>query len=352
MASQPWDSSGNARRALQGIVRDPHFGAGALSQPAVMSNLLKDLLPDEPREAGLLVAAAQSDLAGTLRGYAAQGMDPGTAIRLTAASFVSNTSHTPEACSWVVTELAVALGMDTAAKTVAPGPPPGAGQPTVLAANLVPGAPQPAFRPAAPGQPAQAPPAGQQPAGQQPAGQPGLGQPAWQQAPWQGYAGTGLATPARSPLLGPGIVGLAGAFLLLLGCVVPYVKFSGQSAVSLFGGFQSAPFSETFWFAIEPGGVMAITLVISILLLARGRQRSFFAGLLAAFGVQTILLFAGYVFVVYSPTKREAGGVLGLLAGVALIVAGLMARSAAGPEAPQPAVGGAAAPAAVSPGPY
>ena len=60
MNTKPWDSSGQARRALQGIVADPQYGTAALSQPAVMSNLLKDFLPDEPREAGLLVAAAQA----------------------------------------------------------------------------------------------------------------------------------------------------------------------------------------------------------------------------------------------------------------------------------------------------
>lgn len=69
MNTKPWDAAGSARRALHGIVQDPQYGVSALSQPAVMSNLLKDLLPDEPREANLLVAAAQADLAGSLRGY-------------------------------------------------------------------------------------------------------------------------------------------------------------------------------------------------------------------------------------------------------------------------------------------
>ncbi len=120
VAGNPWDSSGEARRALHGIVTDPHYGAAALSQPAVMSNLLKDLLPDQPREAGLLVAAAQADLAGTLRGYVSQGLDPATAAKLTTGSFVSNTSHTPEACTWVVSELVLALGLDAAGQPPAP----------------------------------------------------------------------------------------------------------------------------------------------------------------------------------------------------------------------------------------
>jgi len=106
------------------------------------------------------------------------------------------------------------------------------------------------------------------------------------------------------------------------------VKFSGEPAASLFTGYSGAPTSETFWFAIEPGGVLAITLVLSLLLLVRGRQRTLAAGMLIAFGIQTVLLFAGYVFVVYSPTKREAGGVLGILAGVVIVLAGVLCLTA------------------------
>jgi hypothetical protein len=76
-----------------------------------MSNLLKDLLPDAPREKSILVAAAEAGLADTLRQHVAQGMDPDTAIRLTAASFSATTPFTSEACSWVTGEIATALGM-------------------------------------------------------------------------------------------------------------------------------------------------------------------------------------------------------------------------------------------------
>src|SRR5215831_15707343 len=134
MNTKPWDAAGTARRALHGIVQDPQYGVRALSQPAVMTNLLKDLLPDEPREAGLLVAAAQADLAGSLRGYVAQGLDSATAVKLTASSFIASTSHTQEAGSWVVTELALALGLDPSrpAQVTAPHATP-PGQPTLAA---------------------------------------------------------------------------------------------------------------------------------------------------------------------------------------------------------------------------
>jgi len=106
-----WEHAAEARAALNAIVSDPEHGVSALSSAQTMSNLLKDLLPDAPREKSILVAAAEAGLADTLRDHVAQGMDPSTAIRLTASSFSSTTPFTPEACSWVTGEIAGALGI-------------------------------------------------------------------------------------------------------------------------------------------------------------------------------------------------------------------------------------------------
>src|SRR5215475_3259984 len=111
MAEMAWEHAAEARAALQAIVTDPEHGVDVLSSPRTMSNLLKDLLPDAPREKSLLVAAAEAGLADTLREHVAQGMDSDTAIRLTASSFSAMTPMTPEACSWVTREIAVALGI-------------------------------------------------------------------------------------------------------------------------------------------------------------------------------------------------------------------------------------------------
>jgi len=304
MNGQPWDRAGQARRALHGIVRDPHYGSAALSQPAVMSNLLKDLLPDEPREAGLLVAAAQADLAGTLRGYVAQGLDSGTAVSLTANSFIASSSHTPEACTWVVTELALALGMDpsaTPAQQVTVPPP---GQPTVIAAPNAGFVQAPApFSPTGQGQPNQ-----------------------WPQSTSPTPPGTPKPTgPTR---IVAGVIGLAGALFILLGCLVPYLKYPGQHAVGVFSGFPGAPGSQAFWFSAEPVGVLLAAIAVSILVMARPRGGILGPGMLTAFGIQTILLFAGYVFTVYPPAKRDPGAILGLLGGIALLIAGLMSLAA------------------------
>ena len=111
MADMPWEHAAEARAALNAIVTDPEHGVAALSSPRTMSNLLKDLLPDAPREKNLLIAAADAGLAGTLSEHVAQGMDSSTAIRLTASSFSARSPLTPDACSWVTGEIAVAMGI-------------------------------------------------------------------------------------------------------------------------------------------------------------------------------------------------------------------------------------------------
>ena len=113
MADMSWEHAAEARAALNAIVSDPEHGVAALSSAQTMSNLLKDLLPDAPREKSMLVAAAEAGLANTLRDHVAQGMDASTAIQLTASSFSATTPFTPEACNWVAGEIAVALGISS-----------------------------------------------------------------------------------------------------------------------------------------------------------------------------------------------------------------------------------------------
>jgi hypothetical protein len=113
MADMSWEHAAEARAALNAIVSDPEHGVAALSSAQTMSNLLKDLLPDAPREKSMLVAAAEAGLANTLRDHVAQGMDANTAIQLTASSFSATTPFTPEACNWVAGEIAVALGISS-----------------------------------------------------------------------------------------------------------------------------------------------------------------------------------------------------------------------------------------------
>src|SRR5690348_9342934 len=115
MTQTVWDVGGDVRRALRSIAGDPQLGPAVLADPHVMANLLKDLLPDLPRESALLVAAAQCDLLGVLSGHLGQGLDLGTSSRLAAGWFAERMPFTDDACAWVVRELAIALGADPGA---------------------------------------------------------------------------------------------------------------------------------------------------------------------------------------------------------------------------------------------
>ena len=84
MTGTAWEHQREVRAALQTFVSDPHLGIAALSDPQTMSNLLKDLLPDAPREIRVLVAAAEAGLARLLLDHVSQGMDAVTAASLAA----------------------------------------------------------------------------------------------------------------------------------------------------------------------------------------------------------------------------------------------------------------------------
>jgi hypothetical protein len=105
-----WDPRGEAHQALATAVAEQ--GLSALSQPSRLDNLLKDLLPDLPREASLLVAAAEVNMARLLTDRIESGVDPGTAIRLSAATLGQGRPFDPSACLWVAREFAIALGLE------------------------------------------------------------------------------------------------------------------------------------------------------------------------------------------------------------------------------------------------
>jgi len=109
MASAAWDPRGEALNALRTIAADPQYGAEALASAQMMTNLLKDMLPDAPREANVLITAAGAGVPTALQGYLAQGMDVGTATQLAAGTLADRTALTADACAWATSSLAAAL---------------------------------------------------------------------------------------------------------------------------------------------------------------------------------------------------------------------------------------------------
>ena len=108
----PAEQEGQARQAVGMAVEEN--GRAVLSDAAMLSRFLTDLLPDAPAIAKLLSAAADDGVASMLDEYAGQGLDGATAVRLAASSLAARTMFTQEACSWAATEFAIALGIISA----------------------------------------------------------------------------------------------------------------------------------------------------------------------------------------------------------------------------------------------
>jgi hypothetical protein len=110
MTGSPSEHAERVRSALHAIVTE--HGADTLSDAPRLIALMSDLLPDAPREAQVLLAAAEHQVAGSIRGHLAQGLDSATAVRLSAAAFAAKTMFASEVCDWIARELAVAMGLD------------------------------------------------------------------------------------------------------------------------------------------------------------------------------------------------------------------------------------------------
>jgi hypothetical protein len=308
MASAPWDPRGEALNALRTIAADPQYGAEALASAQMMTNLLKDMLPDAPREANVLITAAGAGVPTALQGYLAQGMDVGTATQLAAGTLAERTALTADACAWATSSLATALLPPVVPSASGPGgtaPLPGSDHPTMAPQGTGPYGSGPVpYGPVAYG-----------PGGTL-------------------AAGPGRGRPAGVSLLAAVLAG-AGALATILACAFSIVHFynsdgtyaSSQSLFSLSG-------HGVAWNWI--GLVVATVLsVVAAVLLAVSRTpwvRAGAAGVLAAFGVAVIMIFAAYQFTLgpVSNGNGPAGGEkLGAFGGLLLLVAGVLGFVAA-----------------------
>lgn len=276
-----WDVQGEAQAGLRAIVADPRYGPAALSNAQTMTNLLKDMLPDAPRESSVLVQASDAGVADMLQTHISNGMDLATASRLAAGSFENQTGLTPEACNWAVGAFASALRLDTVRQAPPPpvqdtGRPVSNGQQTVKAPVVGAGTVTPA--PEAPVQP------------------------------------NGLRIAAAA-------VAAVAAILLIWACALTFEHFSGENSFSFFS-IAGLP-SGTWWPAIGSVAVAVLGLAAAVLLLATRTplMRGLAAGMLLAFGVAQVLAFATY-WAVYGTHPAQTVGTVG---GLLLVIAGVLA---------------------------
>jgi hypothetical protein len=256
VVSPQWDEGDEAQNALRAIVSNPVYGVAALSSSQMMANLLKDLLPDAPREVSILVAAAEAGVASNLRDRVSQGMDVGTASAVVAGSFAASTPFRPEACSWAVSEIAGALGLSRPAAVPAPGSsiPPGSSVPSGSAPPTISGpvisgpGPAPGSYP-----PGGYPPGGYPPGSYPPGGYPPGGYPPVSQIP-PGQIPPGQIPPGQIP---PGPYPPAPAF--------PDQAPGGGYQPPPVPGYWSPPPAPGFVPVTRTNGLAIASLVLGIL---------------------------------------------------------------------------------------
>src|SRR5580704_19361989 len=302
MASAPWDPRGEALNALRTIAADPQYGAAALASAQMMTNLLKDMLPDAPREANVLITAAGAGVPTALQGYLAQGMDVATATQMAAGVLADRTALTADACAWATSSLAAALLSPAVSLASGPGgtsPLPGSDHPTVA-----------------------------------PLG-PGPGPVAYGSGPVATLAaGSGRDRPAGVSLLAAAFAG-AGALATILACAFSIVHVYNPDGTY---AYSQSLFSITShgaawnWIGIV---VAAVLSAVAALLLVASRTpwvRAGAAGVATAFGIAVIFIFAGYQFTLGPVSSGSGPGgaeKLGAFGGLLLLVAGVLGFVAA-----------------------
>ena len=145
-----------------------------------------------------------------------------------------------------------------------------------------------------------------------------------------------------------GIAAAAGSLLIFLACALPYIHYTDASIQPSSPSILNPGYGPSNWFAVEPVGVAVLAFIAAAALVF---WRKPIVGTIAAFvvlayGVQTILLFAGYVFLAIRSDSAQvaSGGIVGMIAGLLLAVSGLGAalgliwrQPATSAEEPHPA---------------
>lgn len=140
-------------------------GPAVLSDPGSLENEMGSTGSGLPVEWGLVMSAADVDVAGMVTSHVRANVDVATAVRLAAQSLSALRPVEPDESMWVATAFAHALGYEPdaprtmPAPPAAPPPPPAAPPPAPAPAASAPAAPPPAPMPAAAPAPPPAPPA-------------------------------------------------------------------------------------------------------------------------------------------------------------------------------------------------
>jgi tryptophan-rich sensory protein len=134
------------------------------------------------------------------------------------------------------------------------------------------------------------------------------------------------ATSGRSlAAIAGGVIAIVSGLLIIVACALPFVHYTDSQEPTSPSIFNPG-FAPSNGFAVEPVGVALIAIAVGILVLVWSNRiaRAIASGVLIAYGVQTVLLFFGYLaLAVFSKSAQVGpGGPVGMFAGLLLIAGG------------------------------
>jgi len=144
------------------------------------------------------------------------------------------------------------------------------------------------------------------------------------------------AVPKRGSTSGPaiagGVIAIVGALAIIGACALPVTTNtfgfgSNSGSISL---FKELGTGSARWYLVEPIGVAVLGVLAGIIVMvSRSRVLPVIAaGVLIGFGIQTVFLFLGYWRGFGNGEHAGPAGIVGILAGLLLAVAGLVAGTA------------------------
>jgi hypothetical protein len=129
-----------------------------------------------------------------------------------------------------------------------------------------------------------------------------------------------------------GVIAIVGALGIIGACALPVTTNtfgigSNGGSISL---FKELGTGTAWWYLVEPIGVAVLAVLAGVIVMvSRSRVLPVIAaGVLIGFGIQTAFLFLGYWRGFGNGGHAGPAGIVGILAGVLLVAAGLVAGAA------------------------
>jgi hypothetical protein len=147
--------------------------------------------------------------------------------------------------------------------------------------------------------------------------------------PAPAYPGVARQQGTSGPAIAGGVIAIVGALAIIGACALPVTTNtfgfgSNGGSISL---FKELGTGTAWWYLVEPIGVAVLAVLAGVIVMvSRSRVLPVIAaGALIGFGIQTVFLFLGYWRGFGNGEHAGPAGIVGILAGLLLAVAGVVA---------------------------